>query len=55
MKHYTQPELVNKPWTTPTPHDKAASLSRGKRLSGQTKKVQAMVAKLKLPPKMRWW
>lgn len=43
----TQPEMINKPWVTPQPHDKLTALKRGKRMSGRTKKVQALVAKLK--------
>lgn len=51
MSFYTQPEMVGKDWKASTPHDKPVSLRRGKRHSVQTKKVQAVVAKLK---RMGW-
>jgi hypothetical protein len=54
-RHYTSPEMVNREWKVSIPSDKSASLIRGRRLSGQTKQVKAMMARLKLKPKLRWW
>lgn len=53
--HPTAPEMVNKEWTVPVNHDKPVSTNKGRRIGGQTRKVQALVAKIKMPPKLRWW
>lgn len=51
----TAPEMIDKAWTVPINHKKPRSMSTGRRLGGQTKKVTALVAKIKMPPKLRWW
>lgn len=48
--HHNDPRMINKE-TYIAPSDKPVSLRRGKRHSVQTKKVQAVVAKLK---RMGW-
>lgn len=49
------PEMVNREWKVGIPSDKPTSTTRGRRLSGQTKQVKAMMARLKVKPKLRWW
>ena len=49
--HYTDPESINKPWTVVQPRDKAESLRRGNRRGAQSRRVKAMLARIKTTKK----